>query len=288
MVPNIEFETELETARSTLAADPQSLVELRPLPAIAAKVSEACNDQNFNTRDLAELVECDPAFTSKILSVVNSSMFGYSREVSSVKQALVVLGRKTVSELAICVATQKVFSTGQLAVNARVQLYEHSLACASVSRCLANLMNDDVDAGAAFLAGILHDVGKLIFLDVAPQSYPQLLKNRSADTSSVEIENENFGTDHTVLGMLFGDAWNLSSTICNSIANHHSNPNCDLSTITSHSNQLTKFWGIGQPPDPIPNEETMDWLEKNINVAPDEIMTQAVEQFEELKNLLSL
>ncbi len=288
MIQSKEFETELEEARQILSTDPQSLVELRPLPAIAAKVNEACNDQNFNTRALAELVECDPAFTSKILSVVNSSMFGYSREVSSVQQALVVLGRKTVAQLAVCIAAQKVFSSGKVAKHARVQLYEHSLACASVNRSLANLIDTDVDSGAAFLAGILHDVGKLIFLDVAPQTYPQLLKDRPPETSSVELENEYFGTDHTHLGILFGDSWNLSSAICDSIATHHSKPTCALSQITIHANLLTKFWGIGQSPDPAPCDEAQEWLADNIKGSPEVVMTTAKEQFEELKKLLSL
>lgn len=289
MIHQPEHETELAEARERLADDVQSLVELRPLPAIAARVNEACGEQDFNTKALAELVECDPAFAAKILSAVNSSMFGYSREVSSIRQALVVLGRKTISQLAICIAAQKVFSSGKVSQGSRIQLYEHSLACASVSRTLATLINDDeVDPSAAFLAGMLHDVGKLIFLDVAPNSYSKILKSQSLEISSVDMEEGYYGTNHTALGVMFCDSWNLSASIRDAIAHHHEEQGTSpLTQIVRFSNQLSKIWGIGQKTASQDCETTMDWLAGTISVASDEIKAQAVQQFDELTQLLS-
>ena len=289
MIHQPEHEAELAEARERLTSEVHSLVELRPLPAIAARVNEACGEQDFNTKELAELVECDPAFAAKILSAVNSSMFGYSREVSSIRQALVVLGRKTISQLAICIAAQKVFSSGKASQGSRIQLYEHSLACASVSRTLATLINDDeVDPSAAFLAGMLHDVGKLIFLDVAPNSYSKILRNQSLDVSSVDLEDSYYGTNHTALGVLFGDSWNLSASICDAIAHHHEEQSTSpLTQITRFSNQLAKIWGIGQKASSQDCETTMDWLAGTVNVASNDIKAQAAQQFDELTQLLS-
>lgn len=289
MIYKPEHEAELAEAREKLATDAQAMVELRPLPAIAARVNEACDQQDFNTKELAELVECDPAFTAKILSAVNSSVFGYSREVSSIRQALVVLGRKTISQLAVCIAAQKVFSSGKVSRHSRLQLYEHSLACASIGRTLAGLINDhEVDPSAAFLAGMLHDVGKLIFLDVAPITYSDILKEQSLEKNSVEIEDLKYGTNHTKLGVMFGDSWNLSSSICDAIAHHHEEQSMSpLTQITRFSNQLAKIWGIGQPPSSDPCETTLDWLAGTINVPAEEVEAQSVHHFNELKQLLS-
>lgn len=289
MIQKPEHESELAEAREKLATDAQAMIELRPLPAIAARVNQACNEQDFNTKALANLVECDPAFTAKILSAVNSSVFGYSREVTSIRQALVVLGRKTIAQLAVCIAAQKVFSSGNVSSHSRLRLYEHSLACASIGRTLAGLINDDeLDPSAAFLAGMLHDVGKLIFLDVAPITYSNILKDNSLNNNSVEIEELNYGTNHTKLGVMFSNSWNLSASICDAIAHHHQEQSMSpLTQITRFSNQLAKTWGVGQTPATEPCETSLNWLAGTINVPIDEVEAQSVQHFNELKQLLS-
>ena len=270
--------------------DFEAMVELRPLPAVAMRISQACTDEKFDTKELTTLVECDPAFASKILSVVNSSMYGFSREVSSIKAALVVLGRKNISQLAVTIAAQKVFSAGEVANRAKKVLYRHSLGCAAVCRSIANEIAREVDSGEAFLAGMLHDVGKLVLLDLAPDSYSKILTSANSDPSStIDVETQIFGTDHTSIGTMFGNNWQLSVPICNAITYHHEDECIDelsLVEVTRLANELSKEWGIGQTEQPTQCEHTIKWVESASNEHQETIRTNAANYFTELSALL--
>lgn len=285
----IDFPEELTSARQRLKEEAKSMVELRPLPAIALKVNRACADKEVDIKSLTSLVECDAAFASKILSVVNSSIYGYMREISSIRQALVILGRMNIGQLATSIAAQTVFCSSGDDAQARLLIYEHSLGCAAISRVLAGKMGVEVDPSAAFLAGMLHDVGKLILLDLAPQSYAQILNANAKGENSVTLEQAWFETDHTELGKLFGDSWGLSQAICHAISQHH-NPSeaqtCDLTRVTQLANQLSKTWGVGQPESEVEVEWTDPWLEGCDEEELETVKEMAMEQFAEVQALL--
>ena len=279
---------EIAEARGKLETDLDELVQLRPLPAIALRIMKSCRDQQANVRELVQLVECDATISSRILSVVNSSLYGFSRDISSINQAVVVLGFKSLSELAVTVASEKVFADGEVAVQPRLQLYEHSLACAALARLLSGQPGLEADSGSAFLAGMLHDVGKLILFDIAPNSYSQLQSNRS-QSCTVELEQQAFGIGHTSLGAKFAEAWDLPPQINTAITDHHQPINESshaLLRITSLANELAKIWGIGQTADATQCETTTRWLSSSEEKTLEELQAAASLQFKELKSLL--
>lgn len=282
-------QSELAIAREKLETGLDELVQLRPLPAIALQIMKACREETVKVVDLVRLVECDAAISSRILSVVNSSLYGYSRDVNSIKQAVVVLGFKSLSQLAVSIAAEKAFSEGESAVEARLRLYEHSLGCAAVARLLSTTGHIEVDSGAAFLAGMLHDVGKLVFFDVAPNHYSQMYADRPQG-SSFHLEQELFGIDHLAIGTEFGNVWGLPDEINSAIGNHHNvvTDGCEpILQVTSLANGLTKSWGVGQSQETIQCESTLNWLAATAPDAVEELQAQAHEQFGELKSLLS-
>ena len=282
-------QSELAFAREKLETELDDLVQLRPLPAIALQIMKACREEKVKVVDLVQLVECDAAISARILSIVNSSLYGYSRDVTSIKQAVVVLGFKSLSQLAVSIAAEKVFSEGESAAESRLQIYEHSLGCAAVARLLANEGYIDVDSGSAFLAGMLHDVGKLVFLDVAPNQCLHM----QADChhgDSLQLEQELFGIDHLAVGAKFGDAWGLPDEITSAIGNHHDDvtETCEpILRVTSLANELAKIWGVGQSQEPTQSETTLKWLAEIGPDAVKQLQAQACEQFVELKSLLS-
>ena len=281
-------QSELALAREKLETGLDDLVQLRPLPAIALQIMKACREEKVKVVDLVRLVECDAAISSRILSIVNSSLYGYSRDVTSIKQAVVVLGFKSLSQLAVSIAAEKVFSEGESAAESRLQLYEHSLGCAAVARLLANGGHIDVDSGSAFLAGMLHDVGKLVFFDVAPNHYLQMQAD-CRHGSSLQLEQEQFGIDHLAVGAKFGDAWGLPDEITSAIGNHHDDATetCEpILRVTSLANELAKTWGVGQSQEPTQSETTLKWLTEIGPDAAEQLQAQACEQFGELKSLL--
>ena len=283
------LQSELADARKALETGLDDLLHLRPLPAIALQIMKSCREQKVKVTDLVQLVECDAAISSRILSIVNSSLYGYSRDVTSINQAVVLLGFKSLSELSVSIASEKVFSQGESAAESRSQLYEHSLGCAAVARLLANSSQTTVDAGAAFLAGMLHDVGKLVFFDLAPNQYSQLQAEHDP-RCCIKREQELFGIDHSAVGARFGEIWELPIEIQSAIGGHHQDitQTCDpLLHITRLANELSKIWGIGQASDPIQSETSETWLAETDPVVIEELRGQADEQFRDLKTLLS-
>ena len=283
------IKSEIADARHRLETQLDELVNLRPLPAIASRIMTACRQEGTDVRELVQLVECDPVISSRVLSVVNSSLFGYSREVSSINQAVVVLGLNKLSQLAVSVASESVFNSGEGTNDARQKLYEHSLGCAAVSRLLASISGCEAESGEAFLAGMLHDVGKLVLFDVAPHGYAQLQENDS-ELSSVELERQTFGIDHPTLGAKIAETWGLPYQISNAIADHHCeiNESTDsLSQLTSLSNELARTWGVGQETCSCRSSKMPKWLAECDPSALEEIQAQALDQFQVLKALLT-
>ena len=284
----INFESEIALARTKLESDLDSLVQLRPLPAIAMQIMKVCDEPKTKVGELVRLIECDAAISSRILSVVNSSTYGYSREVTSINQAVVVLGFKSLSQLTVSIASEKVFSDGDTALQPRLRLYDHSLATAAISRLLANETEVPADPGASFLAGILHDVGKLVLFDVAPNFYGDLQSNERPD-DCVAIETAAFGVDHSVIGAKFGSLWGLPAEINTAIENHHclEEPANPVLKVTSLANELTKIWGVGQAEKSSSCETTNAWLADLDEPTVEYLREQASAQFADLKSLLA-
>jgi putative nucleotidyltransferase with HDIG domain len=283
----ISFESEIANARAKLESDLESLVQLRPLPAIAMQIMKVCDEPKTKVGELVRLIECDAAISSRILSVVNSSTYGYSREVTSINQAVVVLGFKSLSQLTVSIASEKVFSDGDTAIQPRLELYDHSLATAAVSRLLANQTDFPADPGAAFLAGILHDVGKLVLFDVAPNFYSKLQSSERPD-DYIATETAAFGVDHSMIGAQFGSLWGLPCEINSAIEHHHclDEPCSPTLKVTSLANELTKIWGVGQTQTSSACETTQAWLADLDEPTINTLQEQASTQFTELKSLL--
>ena len=282
----VNLDSEIASARIKLESDLEDLLQLRPLPAIAMQIMKACDKPKTKVLDLVRLIECDAAISSKILSIVNSSTYAYSREINSINQAVVVLGFKNLSQLAVSIASEKVFSEGETAQAPRLKLYDHALACAAVSRLLASQTEIPADPGAAFLAGILHDVGKLIFFDVAPEFYSNLQSNESPE-QWIATEQAAFGIDHATVGAKFGSLWGLPSDINLAIANHHCvGDSCEpVLKVTSLANELAKAWGIGQTEQDVLSESAKAWLSE-LDDEPS-LREQAASQFADLKSVLA-
>ena len=208
------------------------------------KIAGACNQAGTTASDLCELMQCDPAIALKILRVANSAVYGLPGRVNSLRQAVVVLGFRAVRNLALSVAAADVFtSDGDASYHA---LWTHSLACATVATLLSKV--DGISHEQAFLAGIVHDAGKLILLDAVADKYYDVVAN-SPPEERIAAERAAFGTDHLELGLRCADEWGLPMDISTAIANHHDplNPKLapSLVDVVHVANQLSRHWGLG-------------------------------------------
>ena len=268
----------------------QEMPDLRPLPVVATRLMEACQDAKSNSKGVARIIECDPGVAHKLMKVANSAMYGASGRIRTVDQAIVLLGFRAVRSLAVSLAGAEVFKQGATAQAERVALWRHSLACATVSRILARQVRQVVPE-EAFLAGIFHDVGKLMFYDLDADEYVRLRAN-CGGRATVADEHRKFGVTHTEIGLQCGEEWALPEPVRCAIGFHHSpveSPDHQaLVSLTQVANQLAKCWQLAGEGDTPLLPDARQLAESGL--PPDEdfleqIRTKAVIEFAEVRQI---
>ena len=265
-----------------------NLPEIRPLPETATRILAACDQPDATAGDLCSLVQCDPGISLRILRVANSSTYGCSGEVRSIQHAIVVLGFRALRMLTTSVAVSDTFTADGPGAKERKELWNHSMGCAVVATALAHHV-DEVKPDEAFLAGVVHDAGKLVLLDVAADEYIELA-SQADPCNIVTIEQDGFGIDHQQLGLRCADEWGLPLEVADAIGEHHTalteEVDSPVAKLTAAANILARRWGIGSDP----KEDAID-LRELLAMSPvleDEeqlntIAQQAREQFSEVQ-----
>jgi HD-like signal output (HDOD) protein/GGDEF domain-containing protein len=206
--------------RSESAATLERLVaragQLFSLPVVAIQVLELTNSPQVDNRAIKDCIENDPALTSKILRVVNSSLFGLSREVSDLNQAIAMLGSKPLKLLVLGFSLpNSLFASVESEILAHY--WRHALTKAvagrEISESLWNLPGDE-----AFIAGLLQDLGLLLLIQQVGEPYVLLLKKVWAEGKDVaSLEIESMGFDHAELTTKLLSHWGLPEGLIEAI-----------------------------------------------------------------------
>jgi putative nucleotidyltransferase with HDIG domain len=198
------------------------LSSLPPLPAAVQQLCEMTGDTESSYDKMAEVIATDEVLTTKILRVANSSFYGLSQQVSTVSNAVVVVGFHGIRSLAIGIT---VFGFKAGVADAcplrRDSLWRHSLAVASGARLLAShfqIRNWE----EVFVAGMLHDIGKIIFMECFHDKYTRVLQEAATGSRSLEdLEIKAFGMDHAALGGELCRRWKMPAPLTDMVAMHH-------------------------------------------------------------------
>ena len=278
-----ELHAEIVAAQAQLTTGLDQAIHCRPIPQIAMQILEA--SEKFDLKTVVSLVEIEPAYCVNLLTLANSPLYGHSREITSIQQAIVLIGFNNLNKLVLLLATKEVFDQGDHSKH-QMEIYSHSLATAAVAQTLAAHHNEAIDANAAFLAGMLHDIGKLVLFDLAPKTSARL-KNATQHGHHVAIEQSLFGIDHGQLGGKIGDSWMLPRTVNDAIACHHDNelPTETIPALVALANQMAKEWEMGGETAP-PKPDLFDHpIFHDIHGDPDELRAASHERFDILKSL---
>ncbi|MCM8593984.1 HDOD domain-containing protein [Accumulibacter sp.] len=205
------------TAQPIAQFRPVDLYEVPTLPSVVVQALEVLQSPESDARAVERVIVHDPAISAKILRVANSAFFGFSRRVGTVAEAVRVLGFTNVQGMLISVAAFDAFRTEQLDL---VDFWKHSIATATAARFLAAGARCSGDE--AFMAGLLHDIGRLIFALQAETAYRRSLELRRDSTiGSLEAERTLFDFTHAEVGQLVAERWNLPARHVAAIAFHH-------------------------------------------------------------------
>ncbi|WP_432740318.1 HDOD domain-containing protein [Methylobacter sp. G7] len=200
------------------------LTDLPSMPVLLVEALQQINGQ----QDLTTLIDkiiLDPAMTLRILRIVNSPFYGISREIGSLREAIVLLGFNRVRDVLVSFCFSNMLIARHKDFNYR-QLWHHSVAVAECARQLACLSGNSTEF--AFTAGLLHDIGRLVIDRLFPGEFNQII-NESA-TPLIETERRILGFDHMSIGGMAAQHWNLPVAIQQAIEQHETPPEADTDT----------------------------------------------------------
>lgn len=213
--------THPQNARLSIADEIQRHDDLLSLPQALTEILREVEKPNFNFDTLARIILKDPALTSRILKVANSSFYQRRTEIATVHQAVQILGVTTVKCLAL---STSVFNAGKLdaaaGVNSR-QLFAYILSVGAASEKIAQLVAFK-NVEEVFIAGLLHEIGTLYLVHHHPEQYREMRKVYLQLHDLLEAERQVFGMDHCEAGYLLAKRWRLPQSVCDAIADHHS------------------------------------------------------------------
>lgn len=248
--------------------------KLPSFPQVAAKLLEVSKDETASLTDLSKIVETDPGISVRVLEIVNSALYGLGRKITALSEAVVFLGLDEIKKLAIGMTVfEKMFKSGHAEQFDRLLFWRHCLSVAVLSKEIAKATGYP-DPEEAYIAGLLHDIGK-VFLDIQGQrNYGDFIQALSLSVDLIIEKERNFiGLGHDDVGAFFCSRWKLPEKLTLAVKYHHqpfehlalSREETLLISIVSLSNFLCWTQGIGSfdlvRPPVLPPE-----VEKTINL----------------------
>jgi len=196
-----------------------TIQNLPTLPAILTKLEGAVRNPDSSAKDIANIIEDDPAIMSRILKVVNSAFYGSpSNPINSLQFAVARLGMRAISNIALSTAVFSAFSSNSSADFDRKEFWKHSI-CTGIgvnilyNRCKQNL-NYRYDKDLLHLAGLVHGIGKIVLDQYFHADFVEALNICAEQECSLAVaEVQVLGCDHAEVGSWLGKKWNLSAEI---------------------------------------------------------------------------
>jgi putative nucleotidyltransferase with HDIG domain len=196
--------------------------EVQPLPGTVLRLIQVVNNPNSTVEQMVEAVRYDQAVTSQMLRIVNSAYFSFSREISSLNEALRVLGSLKVLQLVMAIHTNSLLAKDQRGYGLSPgKLWQHSVGVALASAALADHLRQP-NKNLLFTAGLLHDIGKVILNEYVAEEFADIVTQVGEKKISFsEAEKLALGFSHDEIGAQVAEKWQLPDTIVRGIRYHH-------------------------------------------------------------------
>ena len=236
---------------------------LPAFPRVVPELLDSLADDNFSVDDLVRTARNDSVIAAAILSAANGlRRLRAQPDTSDLFAAAALIGTQKLKQIIIQVGLNRLLAEG----SGQAFFYEHSLAVAIIAQELA-LLIPGVSPNEAYIAGILHDIGQLAYYVVDAEAYRRVRRQAIGNGQLLVLEKAAFGLDHTELGLLLGEYWQLPPVILQAIRRHHDGADAWQGKVPALVNLAeTLAAALDIPPSPHNqvlkvNNSTLEYLE---------------------------
>lgn len=206
-----------ENARELL----KGYVEVSSLPMLHARLDEAINNPRKSMADIARIIREDAGLSARLLRIVNSAFYNFPSRVETISQAVTIVGTQQLSALALATSVMNLFRGIPEEFVTMDSFWRHGIACGLAARALATFRRE-ANVERFFVAGILHDIGRLvIYTKATEEARKSLLRCRSENLLLYDAERDTLGYTHAVVGGVLLDLWKLPVSLQEIIMYHH-------------------------------------------------------------------
>ncbi len=237
-------------SQKNLRDEIQNVNDLVSFPIATTEVLSAIDDENISIEKIARMIELDVILTTKLLRAINSSFYGLRSRVSTVQNAVSLLGVAEVGRLMITFLLANKISqlklTNREAFN---RFWKHSVTTATIARTIAT-KNYFRTAGREFVGGLLHDFGKLVLMELRPKEF-ETIESLVKDKNYIDTvaEEEVLGINHCEVGGLIAERWKLPVNLVEIIRYHHTPKYAQIDqtlvSIVRLADLYSQVWGYG-------------------------------------------
>jgi putative nucleotidyltransferase with HDIG domain len=207
------------TIRSTI----ENISGLPTLPAVIDRITRLLHNPQTSAEEIGKAITVDQALAVKVLKLVNSAFYGFPGKIGTITHAVVILGFTTVKNVVLTASIFDIFhkKTPHLSQFDIQKFWEHSIACGAASQAIAKHIGFE-QKETCFIAGLLHDIGKLILCQYLPKEFAIAVNNcAEKDILLYESEKEIFDITHPEIGGILTQRWNLPPELQQSVMYHH-------------------------------------------------------------------
>lgn len=228
----------------------QNLKNIGTLPTIIKELVEVLNNPWSSSKDLAKVISVDPILSSRLLRLVNSAYYGFHREIVDIQQAISLVGFNTIRSFAFCMTIfDNFFEVHPRQAFNKEQFWIHCLGTGMVAKHLSKRLGQE-NIGGYFMAGLLHDIGKIFLYQFMPREFYRIMAlSQSYKISFYDAERLLININHTEIGQLVLQEWNLPKSLAGAVLNHHTPPFDEKEEIFSDivliADNVCKERGIG-------------------------------------------
>ena len=229
----------------------QAAGDLPAMPVVATKVMQLVEDENVTAAELAKIVASDPAVAARIMKISNSPLYGCQRQNQTLPGAIMLMGFNTLKSLVVVAYLKDVFKPIGLTEK---MLWEHSFGAALAARIIASDIRE-INPEEAFLAGLLHDIGKLIMFNSDRDKFHMVIEQCFNEGIWFEdAEKAVYPYTHSELGGCVLEKWNFPAVLVNAVTQHHTFAGSDteeryqqsMIAVTCLANLFCIKLGIGE------------------------------------------